>query len=215
MADAIAAELRSLGLEVEEEASHAETGSDAGTLLARIPAPPGGRTILLCAHLDTVPLDAPVEVERTEDGVIQNRHEAIVGADNKASVAVILGVARRVANGAPPPVGIDLVFTTCEELALSGAKAFDVGRLSAEFGFVFDHASPIGELILAAPTYFSVEARFHGKAAHAGLAPEDGHNAIEAAAAALASLRFGRLGDITTSNVGRIIGGTASHLGGE
>src|SRR5438270_679616 len=49
-------------------------------------------------------------------------------------------------------------------------------------------------------------------AAHAGLVPEQGHNAIEAAAAAVASLRFGRLDEITTSNVGRIVGGTASNV---
>jgi tripeptide aminopeptidase len=211
MADAVAADLRSLGLDVDEDASGRETGSDAGNLLARIPAPPGARTILLCAHLDTVPLDAPVAVERTEEGVIRNRNEAILGADNKAAVAVILAVARRlVADG--PPVGVEILFTTCEELALAGAKAFSLGRLEADLGFVFDHASPIGELIVAAPTYFSVEARFRGKAAHAGLAPEQGHNAIEAAAAAIASLRFGRLDDMTTSNVGRIIGGTASNV---
>jgi tripeptide aminopeptidase len=212
MADAVAADLRAVGLEVEEDGSAPATGSDAGNLLARIPAPDGGRTILLCAHLDTVPLDAPVDVDRSEEGVISNRHEAILGADNKAAVAVILAVARRLTQEDAPPVGLEILFTTCEELALAGAKAFDLGRLSADLGFVFDHASPIGELIVAAPTYYSVEAGFRGKAAHAGLAPEEGHNAIEAAAAALASLRFGRLDDITTSNVGRIVGGTASNV---
>jgi tripeptide aminopeptidase len=211
MADVVTGELRALGLEVDEDASGPETGSDAGNLYARIPAPEGARTILLCAHLDTVPLDAAVAVERTEEGVIRNRNDAIVGADNKAAVAVILGVARRLA-AEPAPVGLEILFTTCEELALAGAKAFDTNRLSADFGFVFDHASPIGELIVAAPTYYSVEARFRGKAAHAGLAPEHGHNAIEAAAAAVASLRFGRLDDITTANVGRIVGGTASNV---
>jgi tripeptide aminopeptidase len=211
MADAIAADLRELGLEVEEDTSQPETGSDAGNLLARIPAAGGGRSILLCAHLDTVPLDAPVKVERSEEGVLSNRNEAILGADNKAAVAVILAVARRlVEQGAP--VGLEILLTTCEELALAGAKAFDLGRLQSDFGFVFDHASPIGELIVAAPSYFSVAGHFRGKAAHAGLAPETGHNAIEAAAAAIASLRFGRLDDITTSNVGRIVGGTASNV---
>jgi tripeptide aminopeptidase len=211
MADAVTTDLRALGLDVEEDDSRRETGSDAGNLLARIPAPDGARTILLCAHLDTVPLDAPVAVERSEEGVLTNRNEGIVGADNKAAVAVILGVVRRLVAEAAP-VGVEILFTTCEELALAGAKAFDLGRLSSEFGFVFDHASPIGELIVAAPTYFSVEAQFRGKAAHAGLAPEQGHNAIEAAAAALASLRFGRLDDMTVSNVGRIVGGTASNV---
>jgi tripeptide aminopeptidase len=210
MADAVTRELRALDLEVTEDSSGAHTGSDSGNLLARIPAPPGGRTILLCAHLDTVPLDAPVEVEEVE-GVLQNRNDAILGADNKAAVAVILAAARRaLADGAP--AGIELLFTTCEELALAGAKAFDLGALRSEYGFVFDHASPIGELIMAAPSFFNIEGRFRGKAAHAGLCPEQGHSAIEAAAAAIAAMRWGRIDPQSTSNVGTIGGGTASNV---
>jgi tripeptide aminopeptidase len=210
MADAVSEELRSLGLEVEEDGSSNETGSDAGNLLARLPAPDGARTILFCAHLDTVPLDAPVQIERA-DGYVQNRNEAICGADNKAAVATILGAVRRATrHGAP--VGIEILFTTCEELALRGAKAFDRSRLRSEFGFVFDHASPIGELIVAAPTYYRVAADFHGKAAHAGIRPEDGRNAIVAAATGLSRLEFGRLDERTTANVGRIEGGTASNV---
>jgi tripeptide aminopeptidase len=211
MADAVTAELRGLGLDVAEDATGSETGSNAGNLLARIPAPDGARTILLCAHIDTVPLTAPVEVEHVE-GVLANRNEAILGADNKAAVAVILAAARRVLADGGPPVGIEILFTTCEELALRGAKAFDLQSLRSEYGFVFDHASPIGELILAAPSYYSIEGRFRGKAAHAGLCPEKGHSAIEAAAAAVAATRFGRLDPETTANVGRIEGGSASNV---
>jgi tripeptide aminopeptidase len=176
------------------------------------PPSPDTRTILLCAHLDTVPQEAPVEVEEVE-GVLRNRNEAILGADNKAAIAVILAAARKLlGGGSRPPGGIEILFTTCEEQALRGAKAFDMSRLGSDFGFVFDHASPIGELILAAPTSFRVEGRFRGKAAHAGLCPEKGHNAIEAASAAVAAARFGRLDDHTTANVGRIEGGTASNV---
>jgi len=210
MADAVAGELRAAGLEVEEDATGTETGSDSGNLLARVAGPEGSRTILLCAHLDTVPLAAPIEVVR-EDGVFRNRNEAILGADNKAAVAVILAVARRLAGGGSP-VGVELLFTTCEERALAGAKAFDRSRLRSEFGFVFDHASPIGELILAAPTYYRLEANFHGAAAHAGIRPEEGRNAIVAAARALAAMRLGRLDDQTTANVGVIEGGTAANV---
>jgi tripeptide aminopeptidase len=210
MAGAVTAELRELGLDVTEDDTGSETGSDAGNLLARIPAPEGARTILLCAHLDTVPLDAAVEVQEVE-GVIANRNDAILGADNKAAVAVILAAARRLVS-AGTPVGVEILFTTCEELALRGAKAFDMSALRSEYGFVFDHASPIGELIMAAPSYYSIEGRFRGKAAHAGLCPEKGHNAIEAAAAAVAATRFGRLDAQTTTNVGRIEGGTASNV---
>ena len=210
MADAVAGELRAAGLEVEEDASGAETGADAGNLLARIVGREGARTILLCAHLDTVPLEAPVEVVR-EDGVFRNRNEAILGADNKAAVAVILGVARRLSGG-PAPLGVELLFTTCEERALAGAKAFDRARLRSEFGYVFDHASPVGELILAAPTYYRLEARFRGAAAHAGIRPEVGRNAIVAAARALSAMQLGRLDEETTANVGVIEGGTAANV---
>ena len=201
MADAVAAELRGLGLEVQEDESAGETGSDAGNLLARLPGPDGARTILLCAHLDTVPLDAPVEVVR-DDGVFRNRNEAILGADNKAAVATILAAVRRLAAGGPP-VGLELLFTTCEERALRGAKAFDRSRLRSEFGFVFDHASPIGELIVAAPTYYRIEARFRGAAAHAGIRPEEGRNAIAAAARAVAAMRLGRLDE---GRAGELVG---------
>ena len=59
MADAVTAELRELGLDGRGGRHGAETGSDAGNLLARIAGPDGRRTILLCAHLDTVPLGGP------------------------------------------------------------------------------------------------------------------------------------------------------------
>jgi tripeptide aminopeptidase len=212
MAEAVAAELRGLGLDVIEDGSAEGTGANSGNLLARIPPPEeGARTILLCAHLDTVPLDAPVEVEEVE-GVLRNRNEAILGADNKAAVAVILATVRRVLRDGPPPVGIEVLFTTCEELALAGAKEFDLSELRSEYGYVFDHASPIGEIIVAAPSFFQIEGRFRGKAVHAGMHPERGHNAIEAAAAAIAAARFGRLDPNTTANVGRIEGGTASNV---
>jgi tripeptide aminopeptidase len=210
VADAVRADLQALGLDVEEDDTARDTGSEAGNLLARMPGPEDARTILLCAHLDTVPLAGPVEVTRA-NGVLTNRHEAILGADNKAAVATILAAARRLA-AERPPVGIELLFTTCEELALAGAKAFDRGRLRSEFGFVFDHASPVGELVTASPTYYRLEADFRGQAAHAGIRPEAGRNAIAAAAVALAAMRIGRIDDATTANVGRIEGGTAANV---
>jgi tripeptide aminopeptidase len=210
VADAVRAELEQLGLRVDEDATGSDTGSEAGNLLARIPGPEGARTILLCAHLDTVPLAAPVEVARN-NGILTNRHEAILGADNKAAVATILGAARRLVSDGSP-VSVELLFTTCEEHALAGAKAFDRGRLTSEFGYVFDHASPIGEIVVASPTYYRLEADFRGQAAHAGIRPEEGHNAIAAAAAAIAAMAIGRLDEATTANVGEIHGGTAANV---
>jgi tripeptide aminopeptidase len=197
MADRVTAELRELGLEVDEDAR--------GNLLTRIDGR-GARSVLLCAHLDTVRHgDVPIEPVLTDDGW-ENRHEAILGADNKAAVAMLLMVARRcAAEGAPQP--LELLFTVGEEDGLSGVKEFDVGELRSELGFVFDHATPIGEIIIASPTAYRLEVEFHGRAAHAGIRPEDGRSAINAAARAIAAMELGRLDEETTANVGTITGG--------
>jgi tripeptide aminopeptidase len=210
-ADWVARELRAMGLEVEEDDAGPRVGSDAGNLLARIPGA-GADSILLCAHLDTVPLTAPVEPVRV-DGGWTNAGDGILGADNKTAVAVIIELARRLTSGAgAPAVGVEMLFTVCEEISLLGARAFDVGRLRSRFGYVFDHATPIGEIVLAAPTLHRMVAEFRGRAAHAGVRPEDGRSAIAAAARAIAAMRLGRLDPETTANIGTIDGGTAINV---
>ena len=66
--------------------------------------------------------------------------------------------------------------------------------------------------MLGAPTQRSLAVTFHGRAAHAGMVPEEGRSAIAAAARAIADLRLGRLDDETTANVGLISGGTARNI---
>jgi tripeptide aminopeptidase len=207
MAEAVARELGAMGVDVEEDGVAAEVGAECGNLLARIPGR-GERTILLCAHLDTVP-EAGVIEPVLDDGGWVSRGDTILGADNKAAVAVILEVARRCVNPShpPSPVGLELLFTVCEEVGLAGAKAFDVKTLRSDWGYVFDHASPIGEIIVASPTYYRFQLDFRGTPAHAGIRPEDGRSAIEAAARAIGAMRLGRIDDETTANIGRIEGG--------
>ena len=191
--------LQAMGLAVEAD--------DAGNLLARLGGG-GERTILLCAHLDTVPVAAPIEPVLV-DGTWENANDGILGADNKAAVAVLLELARRCSvEGAP--VAVELLFTTAEEVGLCGAKAFDAQKLQAEFGYVFDHATPIGEIVTASPTLYRIEAEFHGKSAHAGLRPETGHSAILAAAHAAARMPHGRIDAQTTANLGYFHGGVES-----
>jgi tripeptide aminopeptidase len=208
-ADAIAAHLRGMGLEVREDATGPETGSDCGNLVVSIPSRrEGARTVLLGAHMDTVPVLGPLEPV-VDEGLWVNRHDAILGADNKAAVAVLVELARRVAvEGAP--VGLELVFTTGEEVGLRGAAALDLGALRSTAGYVFDHASPIGQIINAAPTLYRFEATFHGQSAHAGVRPEAGRSAVLAAARAIAAMPHGRVDAETTANVSRVEGGQVS-----
>src|SRR6202012_3926738 len=184
---------------------------DAGNLLARIPGS-GAGSILLCAHMDTVPLADRVEPVLV-DGGWENANDGILGADNKSAVAVILELARRLTSAAqPPPGGVELLFTVCEEISLLGSRAFDVSRLASAFGYVFDHATAIGEVVVASPSHYRVIADLHGRAAHAGVRPEAGRSAIVAAARAIAAMRLGRVDEQTTANVGTIEGGSAINV---
>ncbi len=120
--------------------------------------------------------------------------------------------ARAAEGGEPPPVGIELLLTVAEEQGLRGAKAFDASALRSDCGFVLDHAGPVGEVIVATPTQQKIRADFSGVEAHAGIRPEDGSNAIAAAAAAIARMELGRLDEKTTANVGLIEGGTSGNV---
>jgi tripeptide aminopeptidase len=210
VADAVGAELRELGIEVREDDAAGPARAGSGNLIARLEGS-GEGWVMLCAHLDTVPEAGPIDVA-FEDGVFRSRGETILGADDKAAVAVLVELAARHADGNPPRCGLELVFTVAEEDGLRGAKALDTAALQANSGFVLDHASPIGEVITAAPTYKRLVADFEGTEAHAGIRPEDGHSAILAAAAAVSGMALGRLDPETTSNVGMIAGGTASNV---
>ena len=172
-ADWVIGELGRLGLEVDEDDVGALAGSDSGNLLSRIRGA-STHSILLCAHLDTVPLTAPVEPVLV-DGGFENANEGILGADNKSAVAIMIEVARRLSRRPEPPdIGVELLFTVCEEVGLLGAKEFDASRLQSRFGYVFDHATPVGEIVLASSTQYRIVAELRGRAAHAGLRPEDG-----------------------------------------
>ena len=209
VADAVAGELRELGIEVTEDGAAEPARAGAGNLFARVPGR-GEGWVMLCAHLDTVPEGGQVEVA-LEDGVYRSRGDTILGADDKAAVAVLVELAARHADD-PRPVGLELLFTVAEEDGLRGAKAFDLGSLRSTYGFVLDHASPIGEILVSAPTYKRLAAEFVGAEAHSGIRPEDGRSAIAAAAAAIAEMQLGRLDDETTANVGLIEGGTATNI---
>ena len=209
VADTIVAELRALGLDVSEDDAAGSAEAGAGNILARLPGRED-RWAMFCGHIDTVPHGGLVEVVQ-EEGVFRSRGETILGADNKAAVAVFLELVARHAKE-PPPVGIELLLTVAEEQGLRGAKAFDVGALRSEVGFVLDHASPIGEVVTSSPTQQQVNADFVGVEAHAGIRPEDGSSAIAAAAAAISRMELGRLDEETTANVGVIKGGTSGNV---
>jgi tripeptide aminopeptidase len=213
VADRVCKYLDELGLSWDEDGCGPAIGSDTGNILCRLPGRDGlGMPIFLCAHLDTVPPEGPIEPVVDEGGVVRNAGGTILGADNKSAVAVMLDAARRIVEDDLSHSGVELLFTPMEEVGLVGASAFEHERLEARVGYVYDQAAPIGEVILGAPSQRSIAARFHGRAAHAGMYPEEGRSAIAAAARAVADLRLGRIDHESSTNVGTISGGVARNI---
>jgi tripeptide aminopeptidase len=212
VADRVTEYLRDVGLSVDEDDAGRQIGSNAGNLFGRIEPTAAGEPIFLCAHLDTVPPEGSIEPVIDDEGIVRNAAGTILGADNKAAVAAMLEATRRVVADGRPHAGIELLFTPKEEVGLLGAAAFDDSVLRATVGYVYDQAAPIGEVILGAPYAHSMQVRFHGRAAHSGMYPEEGRSAIAGAAKAIADLRLGRLDEETTANVGLIEGGTAGNI---
>lgn len=211
VADRVLGYLRDCGLDVDEDDAGPKVGSTMGNLYVRIEPTATGEPVFLCAHLDTVPPTDVIEPV-VEDGVVRNARPTILGGDNKAAVAVMLEATRRVLAEGRPHAGIELVFTPKEEVGLLGAYAFDHRRLHARVGYVYDQAAPIGDIVLGAPSAQQLEIIFHGRAAHAGMYPEEGRSAIAAAARAISEMRLGRIDDESTANVGEINGGTAANV---
>jgi tripeptide aminopeptidase len=201
VADRVIGYLRDCGLDPDEDDTGPSIDSTAGNVFARLEPTTAGQPVFLCAHFDTVPpTDAISPV--VEDGIVRNSRPTILGGDNKAAIAVMLEATRRLLSENRPHAGLELVFTPKEEVGLRGAYAFDHTRLAARTGYVYDQAAAIGEVILGAPSAQQIEITFHGRAAHAGMYPEEGRSAIAAAARAIAEMRLGRVDEETTANVG-------------
>jgi tripeptide aminopeptidase len=211
VADAVLGYLGGLGLQPDEDDASLKLGSTAGNIYARLEPTAPGTPLFFCAHLDTVPPSGPLEPV-VENGVVRNAGGTILGADNKAAVVAMLEGVRRVLAENRPHAGIELVFTPQEEVGLKGAAAFEHERLQAQIGYVYDQAGPIGEIVLGAPWAQALDVTFHGRASHAGMYPDEGRSAIQAAAKAIADLRLGRVDEETTANVGVISGGTAVNI---
>ena len=211
VADRVIRYLHDCGLETDEDGAGAGIGSTAGNVFTRLEPNVDGERVFLCAHFDTVPPTDAIEPV-VEDGIVRNARPTILGSDNKAAIAVMLEATRRVVAENRRHAGLELVFTPKEEVGLLGAFAFDHNRLAARTGYVYDQAAAIGEVILGAPSAHQLNITFHGRAAHAGMYPEEGRSAIAAAARAISEMRLGRIDEETTANVGKIHGGTAANI---
>jgi len=205
-----AEQLAAAGCDVRFDDSAGKTGSNTGNLIAELPGD-GPAVLILSAHLDTVEPGRGV-VPRIEDGYVLSEGETILGADDKAGLAASIECVRRLAERGSDRPTVRCVFTVQEEVGLRGAKHVHADALKCDLCLVLDAEGPVGGVIVGAPTHYTFDALFEGRAAHAGVAPEQGISAIAIAADAISHMQIGRLDDETTANVGSIQGGNATNV---
>jgi tripeptide aminopeptidase len=209
----VRAELEGWNLAVREDGAGRALGGDSGNLIAELP---GGRPerIMLNAHLDTVPPLPGVPLAPVVDGhVVRTDGRQILGADDKAGVAVVLELLRTLRDAPferrPTVVA---TFTVAEERGLRGAHELDVAGLRADLGFVFDGEVAVGEVIAAAVYKEAVTLTVRGRCAHAALEPEAGIHAIAAAAEVVRGFPLGLQPGGAVANLGTVRGGGASNV---
>lgn len=212
IAKALKKKFADLGLEVFEDDTTAQTGHGAGNLICTLPATKEGvDPIYFTSHMDTV-VPAKGVTPLVKDGYVTSDGTTILGADDKAGLAVMLEAIQVLKENSIPHGLLQFIITAGEESGLVGAKALDPSLIKAKFGYALDSDGKVGNIIVAAPTQAKVLATIHGKTAHAGVAPEKGVSAITIAAKAISRMPLGRIDKETTANIGRFAGGTQTNI---
>ena len=194
-----------------EDDSAAKTGSESGNLIIRFNGNlPKQEGLFLSCHMDTVEPADGVEVLRTGD-IFTSKGETVLGGDDKSGIAAILELLTLLQENNSPHPMIEVIITTCEEIGLLGAKHLDYKQLQTKYGYALD-SSGIDHIVIGAPAANKITIEVKGLAAHAGLCPEAGINALALTTKAVSSLRLGRLDEISTRNFGVIRGGIASNI---
>lgn len=212
VADILLKKLAGLKLEVFEDRAGEALNTGTGNIIAHLPGnTPGVPTVMFCAHMDTVEPGRGVEPV-VKDGVVSTAGETILGGDDKAGIVAILEMLRVLWERNLPHGDIEIVFTVAEEVGLKGAQHLDYAALKAKLGFVLDCSGSAGTVITKAPSQYRIVASIFGKAAHAGISPEEGVNSIVVASQAIAKMQLGRIDEETTANIGVIGGGKATNI---
>ncbi|OGI05749.1 MAG: hypothetical protein A2Y40_04035 [Candidatus Margulisbacteria bacterium GWF2_35_9] len=180
-----------------------------GNLIGKYINPGSKITILLSAHMDTVKPGIGI-VPIINNDVISSKNDTILGADDKSGIAIILETLNIIVENQIEAPSIIIVLSVEEEIGIMGAK--EVQDVRADYGFVLDVSGVIGTVVTKAPYHESFFAKITGKAAHAGIEPENGINAIVATSNAISKMEIGRIDFETVSNIGIITGGIATNI---
>ncbi|HOO70374.1 MAG TPA: M20/M25/M40 family metallo-hydrolase [Spirochaetota bacterium] len=169
------------------------------------------KPILFSAHTDTVTPCENVNPQRSKTKITADGN-SILGSDDKAAIAMFLEGLNYIRENDIPHGDVEVLLSCAEEIGLKGIKLFDMSQIKSKHAFVFDCTGSVGKIILKAPYHLNMSLKVKGKAAHAGIEPEKGINAINILAEIITKIPSGRIDDETTVNVGMITGGRATNI---
>jgi tripeptide aminopeptidase len=212
IADEVMSILHAAGIDVIEDQSAPVVKGNAGNLIC---FPPGFKAdasaIMLEAHLDTVQSTGSLKTIVKDDRVCSDG-STILGADNRMGLSILVDLLLQSRETSGLMKNYFVALTVGEETGLFGAAALDLSNRNVTAAFVFDCSKRPGIFIRESVGLYDFTAQFVGKAAHAGVAPEEGVSAIALAASAISKIRLGRLDPETTTNIGKIYGGDATNI---
>ena len=156
----------------------------------------------LVAHMDTVEGANVAHLMEDEERFFTDKTTAL-GADDKCAIAVMLELAKECSCD-----NVAFLFFIGEEIGLYGSSHMDKALLEGledSLFFVLDAEGEIGTIINEAVGKSRITFTCHGKASHAGFAPEKGINAIRVLSQIALELPQGRPDEISTCNIGSFI----------
>lgn len=200
-----------LGWKTWQDTAGKKVGSNCGNLYAYYEVDPLLDTVVLSAHTDTVLLEGQRVIPRRVGEKMISDGKTILGADNRAGISALLGVAvsldkQKLKNN------VLLFFPVHEEAGKMGSSEF---KFSGKVKYVLnvDESMAPGNFVYASLSHLSYKIRVRGKATHAAKHYEKGVSAIVAAAKLINKLKLG--GDREkgwTMNLGVIEGGKAINI---
>jgi len=207
VADYISSFLSDLGLSPYRDSAGLNSGGSTGNLICPLG---GGGDCLLMSHMDTAESTAGIEIILENDR-IRSDGRTILGADNRAGVAILLhSIRERILMGRQIR-DLTLCFTVREELDMAGSRELSPPP-SIRHGFIFDSSLRPGHFINRTYGSRGFQIEIHGRSAHSGIHPEQGISAITAASHGVSALPWGRIDPDCTANIGLIRGGTATNV---
>jgi tripeptide aminopeptidase len=129
----------------------------------------------------------PYLLEKIGDDIITASGLTLLGADDKAGIAIIMDFANYIiANPAIPHGPIRILFTPDEEVG-RGVEQLDMKKLNADYGYTLDGAK-LGEIEDESFSADAVKVTIHGVSAHPGYAKNKMQNALKIAAEFITTL---------------------------